>query len=174
MFEDELSANGDTWILNTLTGELTQDAEETNKNPRPYLDPIDIPSITSLEEYTKVIKEKTYRRRYKLWICPLLLDIITEKHISIPALSLLCLLGRKVGYNNMVYTSTKELAEGCGYSRQTISSSLSELKGCGLIKEPNPKLVGKDDRFILVSPLYFFLGYYPYRDVLLRDWMLSS
>jgi DNA-binding transcriptional ArsR family regulator len=171
MEENEVSANGDTWYVDKVTGEIYQRRSHVDIS---YLAPVDIHNIKSRDVYNRVVVERTNNKRYRLWVCPLLLDMVIERNVSIPALSILCLLGRKVGYNNMVYTTTKELCEDGRYSRQTVSTALSELREGGFIREPNSKLEGKDDRFILISPLYFFLGYYPYRDVLLRDWMLSK
>jgi len=113
------------------------------------------------------------KRKFRLWVSPMLLDIVIEKQISIPAISILCLLGQKIGYNNMVYTTAKDISEGSGYVRQTVSSALVELGQAGFVKEVDNKLKEKDSRFLLVNPLYFFLGFYPHRDTLIKDWMLG-
>lgn len=168
--DNEVSPFDDRWYINKDTGEIT----EKIASDIMYLPPIDISTITSRDVYDRLVAGRTSRRKYRLWVSPLLLDIVIERGMSIPALSILCYLGRNVGYNNMVYVTMKEIQEGSGYVRQTISTALTELKGRGFIREVSNKLEEKDSRFLLISPLYFFLGYYPNRDTLLRDWMLGK
>lgn len=164
MSNNELSSNGDTWEVDSLTGELLQREEEL------YINPIDVYSIVNRTMYSKLVIEHTGKRKYRLSVSPLLLDLVVDKGLTIPSLSIFCLLGQKVSYRNIIYTTTRELIEGSGYSRQTVSNSLSELSINGFIRECRNSLEGRDDRLILISPLYFFLGYYPHRDNLIKDW----
>lgn len=164
-----MSPFDDRWFVNKETGEIS----EKIGSDVYYLPPIDLSAITSRSIYDKLIASRTSRRKYRLWVSPLLLDIVIERGMSIPALSVLCYLGRSVGYNNMVYLTMKEIQEGSGYVRQTVSSALSELKAKKYVREVGNKLEERDSRFFLISPLYFFFGYYSNRDILLRDWMLE-
>jgi hypothetical protein len=169
MENNEVSANGDRWIVDYNTGEAFLVTAENVS----YLAPLDIKTIVSQETFNQVVKERMYRKRYRLWVSPMLLDMVIERQISIPSLSILCLLGQQIGYNNMVYTSIKKLSEGSGYVRQTVSSAVVELKSHGLLREPENKLEERESRFFLVNPLYFFLGYYPHRDNLIKDWIMG-
>lgn len=166
--DNEVSSFGDRWAVDPETGELYEVGERGSY----YLPPLDISAITSKEIYDSVVKARV-KRFMKLKISPILLDVIVDRGLSIPAMSVLCLLGQKIGYNNMVYTSIKELVEGSGYIRQTVSGAIMELKEVGMVREVNNKLKEKESRFFLVNPLYFFLGYYPNRDKLLNEWMLG-
>ena len=166
--DNEVSSNGDRWVVDPETGELY----EVESNNTYYLPPLDISSITSREVYDPVVKARL-KKFMKLKISPILLDVIVDRGLSIPAMSILCLLGQKIGYNNMVYTSVKELVDGSGYIRQTVSNAIGELKDNGMLREVDNKLKEKESRFFLVNPLYFFLGYYPNRDKLLNEWMLG-
>lgn len=167
---NHLSGIADTWQIDTETGEV-MGMGISGANTERYSPPIVISSIKSRGVYEEIIREKTSRRKYVLRISPLLLDVIIAKEVSIPAISVLCSLGRKIGYNNMVYTTSRELSIDSKYSRQGVSMAITELKKAGFIKEPNGKVGEKGDRFLLINPLYFFLGYYPYRDNLIRDWI---
>lgn len=169
MSDNEVSSNGDRWVVDLDTGETY---EEGKGREVYYLPPLELSAITSREVYDSVVRAR-YKKFMKLKISPILLDIIVERGLSIPAMSVLCLLGQKIGYNNMVYTSVKELVEGSGYIRQTVSAALGELKDGGMVREVDNKLKEKESRFLLVNPLYFFLGYYPNRDKLLNEWMLG-
>ena len=155
----------DTMNVNMDTGELVESYEDTH-----YLVPIDISGIGSKEQYDSLITEHIGKKKYRLVISPVLLDLVVDKVIPMSTLCIFCLLGQKVGYRNMVYTNTKELIEGSGYGRTHISRALSELSINGFIRECDNKLKEKGDRLILVSPLYFFLGYYPHRDGVIKDW----
>lgn len=166
--DNEVSSNGDRWAVDPETGELY----EVEANSSYYLPPLDISTIVSREVYDSVVKARV-KRFMKLKISPILLDVIVDRGLSIPAMSVLCLLGQKIGYNNMVYTSVKELVDGSGYIRQTVSSAIVELKDSGMVREVSNKLKERESRFFLVNPLYFFLGYYPNRDKLLNEWMLG-
>jgi DNA-binding transcriptional ArsR family regulator len=168
MNDNDVSSNGDRWYVDTHTGEIREWVGEAT-----YLLPIDISKIDSRQVYDSLVKERVGKRKFRLWVSPMLLDIVIEKQISIPAISILCLLGQKIGYNNMVYTTAKDISEGSGYVRQTVSSALGELGQAGFVKEVDNKLKEKDSRFLLVNPLYFFLGFYPHRDTLIKDWMLG-
>lgn len=169
MGNNELSSNGDTWLIDYSTGELYEGRGENVS----YVQPIDLKAITSLAYFEAVVKERLSRRRYRLWVSPMLLDMVVERQISIPSLSILCLLGQQIGYNNMVYTTSKKISEGSGYVRQTVSSAIVELKSKGLLRESENKLEERDSRFFLVNPLYFFLGYYPNRDNLIKNWIMG-
>lgn len=169
---NELSSNGDTtsnYAVDYSTGEIY----EVRAVDISYLQPIDISAIGSKGIFENIVKERLSRKRYRLWVSPMLLDMVVEKQISIPSLSVLCLLGQKIGYNNMVYTTFKDICLGSGYVRQTVSNAITELKEKGLLRECSHKLEERDSRFFLVNPLYFFLGYYPHRDNLIKDWMLG-
>ena len=132
--------------------------------------PIDISSIRSREVFNEMIGGKIGKRKYRLWVSPLLLEMVIDKDIYISSLSVFCYLGQNIGYSNMVYIKTKDIVDQCSYTRQTVSLAIEDLKVRGLIKEVVQKLEGRDDRLFLIYPLYFFLGYFPMRDVLLRDW----
>jgi DNA-binding MarR family transcriptional regulator len=166
--DNEVSSNGDRWVVDPETGELY----EVESSSTYYLPPLDISSITSRELYDSIVKVRL-KKFMKLKISPILLDVIVDRGLSIPAMSVLCLLGQKIGYNNMVYTSVKELVDGSGYIRQTVSNAIGELKDNGMLREVDNKLKEKESRLFLVNPLYFFLGYYPNRDKLLNEWMLG-
>jgi DNA-binding MarR family transcriptional regulator len=169
MSNNDLSSNGDTWVLDPYTGELLQ---RGSIEPS-YLPPLDISSIVSQEVFNEVVKDRK-KKWMKLWVSQLVLDIVVERNLTIPALSVLCLLGQKIGYNNMVYTNIKSLAADSGYVRQTVSNSITELKDKGFIREPNNKLNERDSRFFLVNPLYFHLGYYYNRDNIIREWIMGK
>jgi DNA-binding MarR family transcriptional regulator len=168
--DNEVSSNGYTYqmteyVVDKNTGEILEVVKDI-----PYQQPIDISSIVSREIFEGVVNLRR-KKWYKLWISPLVLDIVIDRGISIPALSVLCLLGQRIGYNNMVYTTSKDLMVGSGYGRQAVSGAISELKQSGYIREVDNKLQERDSRFFLVNPLYFFLGYFPHRDNLIKDWM---
>lgn len=171
MDDYELSANGDTYLVDPLTGEIFTATH--SKDPW-YSKPIDISAIGSRLQYEEAIKECVGRRKYKLWVSPFLLDIVIDKQLSPSALGLFCYLGQNIGYNNMVYLTTKQIVEDTGYSRQTVSTSLSEIENNHLIRKVDNKLEGRDDRFYLVNPLYFYLGYYPNRDRIIKEWLVGS
>ena len=144
--------------------------EEVRFRGREPSPPIDISTIRSKEIFDEVVSGKIGKRKYRLWVSPLLLEMVIDKDIYISSLSVFCYLGQNIGYSNMVYLRTKDIVDQCRYTRQTISLAIEDLKVRGLIKEVVQKLEGRDDRFFLIYPLYFFLGYFPMRDVLLRDW----
>lgn len=169
MNDYDVSSNGDRWYVDTHTGEIREWVGEAN-----YLLPIDLATITSREIFDRVVSDRIGKRRnLKLWISPLMLDVVVERRLSIPAISILCLLGQKIAYNNMVYTTAKDISEGSGYVRQTVSTALQELIMSGFVREVGNKLKEKDSRFLLVNPLYFFIGFYPHRDNLIKDWMIG-
>lgn len=170
MGNNEVSPFDDRWVIDTETGEIV---EKVGRDIF-YLPPIDLSIITSKRIFDEVVSQRLSRKRYRLWVSPLLLDVVIERNVSIPALSILCYLGQKIGYNNMVYTTFKEIQEGSGYVRQTVSYAISELKSRNLLREVSNKLEERDSRFFLINPLYFFLGYYPNRDNLIKDWMLGG
>lgn len=165
MKEDEVSPFDDTWQIDPLTGEILSDVKHQE-----YLVPIDVKLILSREDYDREVRLRR-KRWMKLWISPLLLDVIIERHLTIPAISVMCVLGQKVGYQTMVYTNLKDLVKESGHVRQTVSNALTELKDNGFIREVGNKLKEKDSRFLLLNPLYFFVGYYPSRDKLIREWV---
>jgi len=178
MSDNEVSAFADTCLINGYlidkqTGEIVAEGGRYAHQDISYLQPLDISSITSRGVYEEVVKARI-KKWYKLWVSPMLLDIVIERGTSIPALSTLCLLGQKIGYNNMVYTSIKELATDSGYSRQTVTGAVVELKQKGFVREVENRLEEKESRFLLINPLYFFLGYYPHRENLLKDWMMGK
>ncbi len=161
----------DDHIVDMATGELIYVGSGADLV---YSQPIDIPSITSREVYDEIVKEKTRNKRYRLLVSRVLLDVIIDKQLSIGALSVFCFLGQSIGYNNMVYTSVKEIQKGTSYSRDWVYVALEELQRAGLIREVSHKLRGKADRMFLINPVYFFLGYYPYKENLIKDWMMGS
>ena len=171
MTTNEVSSNGD--ITNYAVDYTTGEVYEVRSVDITYLQPIDISAIGSKIRFDEIVRERISRRRYRLWVSPMLLDMVVEKQISIPSLSVLCLLGQKIGYNNMVYTTFKDICIGSGYVRQTVSGAIAELKEKGLLRECSHKLEERDSRFFLVNPLYFFLGYYPHRDNLIKDWIMG-
>lgn len=166
MNEKQVSSNGDRWVVDEYTGELYEYREVIPQ----YQQPIDISTITSLEAYQELLTQKIGGRKFKLQVSPLLLDVVVDKVLTIPAISLFCLLGQKIGYNTIVYTSVGGLVKETGYVRQTVSLALSELKDKGFVKEPDVRLNRKGDRLLLVSPLYFFLGHFYNRDNCIKDW----
>lgn len=171
MNTNEVSSNGDStnYAVDYHTGEIF----EVRGMDGTFLQPIDIANMGSKEVFEKTVKDRLSRKRYRLWVSPMLLDMVVERQVSIPSLSVLCLLGQKIGYNNMVYTTFKDICTGSGYVRQTVSNAITELKEKGLLRECSHKLEERDSRFFLVNPLYFFLGYYPHRDNLIKDWIMG-
>lgn len=155
--------NGVRCRIDTDTGEVVM------KDYR-YRTPIDIFKIKTKEQYNDIVKTARGKSKWRLWVGDVLLDLIIERNISIPAASVFCCLGREVGFNNMVFTTTKELQDKTKHTRQTITLALKELKDHDLIREAS-WVKEKGSRFFLLNPLYFFLGYYPYRDHLLKKWM---
>lgn len=178
-----MSQNDDTWAfysrvqMNAREGYFvdvdTGEILSAGQSGSGYIKPIDISAIVAKDIYEEVVRSRVGKRRYKLWISPLLLDVVIDKALTIPALSVLCFLGQKIGYNNMVYITLREIGEGSGYGRQAVSKALTELRRKGFLREVGNKLEERDSRFFLVNPLYFFLGYYPVRDLLLKDWVMG-
>ena len=92
MNDYDVSSNGDRWYVDTHTGEIREWVGEAN-----YLLPIDLATITSREIFDRVVSDRVGKRRnLKLWISPLMLDVVVERRLSIPAISILCLLGQKI------------------------------------------------------------------------------
>lgn len=133
--------------------------------------PIDISSIKNKAMYEAMVRSKV--KNYNLSIGRDLLEVAIAKSLTQAEMSVFCALGDMVGYNNMVYTTTKEIVALTGCVRQTVGDILDNLERKGLIKEVGEELEGKADRFILVNPRYFFKGYYPYREKLTMDWYKS-
>lgn len=168
--DNEVSVQADSYTVDLRTGEICDDWEEVEPT---YLEAINTDNIHSFDDYLDVVRDRMKGKRYRLFISPLLLDMVIEKSIGIPALCVFCMLGQKVGYGNMVYTTTREICQVTGYSRQTVSGVIQELLSHRLLKEVGKKLKGRDDRFFLISPLYFFLGYHPHRDALIKGWFMG-
>jgi hypothetical protein len=157
--------------VDIYTGELVSGKE---LNDRGYAVPVVVSEITSREKYKQVVEDRLKINRYRLQVSHVLLDLVTERQLSIPALSVFCYLGQNIGYNNMVFTTIKDIQEGSGYTRQCVSDAIQELKKNDLVREVEHKLENKADRFFLISPVFFFLGYYPYRDNLIRSWIKGN
>lgn len=166
-----LSSYDDTWRLEQQYEEVTIGGSRLDVT---MSHPIDILSIISRDKYNEVISSKIGGKRFRLMVSPILLEVVVEKKISIPAISVFCLLGRMVGYHNLVYTTTKDMCSLSGYGRQTVSGVIQELLFHGLLREYDHSLKGKDDRFFVLNPIYFFLGYYPHRDSLIQAWFKPS
>jgi hypothetical protein len=156
-------------LFNEETGEIFEEGVPLVAGR--YLQPLDISGVRNKETFDVAIKATVGRRNYKLWVSPFILDIIVERELSAPALGLLCFLGQNISYHTYVYLSTKEIVEGSKYVRQTVVSSLSELLEKHLVRKMSNKLEDKGDRFLALNPLYFYLGYYPNRDNVLKDWV---
>lgn len=135
-----------------------------------YPPPIDISTINSKEIFDHIIKQRVGKKRYQLWVGSVLLDLVVGKQYHPSVFGMFCYLGQSIKYNNMVYTNTKEMGEGAGYNRDTVRRVISQLIAGGLIKDVGNKLENPIERLFLVNPRYFFLGYYPYRNVLVKDW----
>jgi DNA-binding transcriptional ArsR family regulator len=169
---EDVLENAADWVVNEYTGEIFERGD-FEKEIR-YSQPIELDKIVSREVYDGIVADKTSRKRYKLWVSGFVLDIVAEKVLSGKALCLLCVLGREIGYNNMVYCTLAEMILKTGYVRQTVGEALAELKNLGFVKEVKNKFKGRDDRLFLINPLYFFLGYYPHKDKLVKDWYSSK
>lgn len=153
------------YVVDTSTGELIYKGDES------YSVPVDISTITNKGKFDQMVKDKLAGRKYRLVVSHVLLDLIVDKSLSIGALSVFCYLGQNIGYNNMTYTSIKSIQEGTSYGRDWVYMAIDELKTKGLLREVEHKLEGRADRMFLVNPVYFFLGYYPHKDNLIRDWI---
>lgn len=153
------------------TGEL-KDYIVNESIPRDiqYPSPVEIHRITGRKAFEELLSEKIGRRKYQLWVGNVLLDLAIDKDIHASIVTVFCFLGRKVGYNNIAYTSTKELVEGTGLNKRTVQRALDSLERMHLILKVVLDLDKAGDRLILINPRYFFLGYYPYRQVLVREW----
>lgn len=152
------------------TGEVLEDEVILGRG---YVKPFDISVIHCKEDFDKSVVEVLARRKFKLWVSPLLLDVIIERKLSSPALGIYCFLGQSIGYSTYVYLTIKEMSEGSGYVRQTVYKTLDELEEAGLIRKVGNKLKNREDRFYAINPLYFYLGYYPNRENALKDWMMG-
>lgn len=173
MRENEVSATADTlditegvdipigYKLNVDTGELVELS---------YSEPIDTKKMVCRDSYNQEILRVRGKKKWRVGLGQLVLDLVIDRLLSIPALSLFCAMGREVGYHNVVMITNKEMREKTSYSRQTISNCIQELKREGLIKEAEWSIKGKEDRLFFLNPLYFYMGYYPYRDALLKQW----
>lgn len=135
-----------------------------------YPPPIDISLLNSRDIFEKITDQKIGKKRYQLWVGNMLLDLVVDKKYHPSVFGMFCYLGQNVKYNNLIYTSTKEMSVGAGYNRDTVSKAVKKLKEEGLLREVDNKLEHPTDRLFMINPLYFFLGYYPYRSVLIKDW----
>ena len=135
-----------------------------------YPPPIDISTLNSRDIFDTIVKQKIGKKRYQLWVGSGLLDLVVGKEYHPSVFGLFCYLGQSIKYNNMVYTDSKEMSEGTGYNRDTVRKAVVQLVKAGLIRQVDNELENVVDRLFLINPRYFFLGYYPYRSVLIKDW----
>lgn len=135
-----------------------------------YPAPIEIAVLNSREIFLSTVKQSIGKRRYSLWVGEVLLDMVVDLKLHPSVFTVFCYLGRSLSYNHMVYTTTEELIKGTGYNRNTVGRAIKSLSELGMLRDAGVKLVGKSDKFFLLNPRYFFFGYYPYRQVLVRDW----
>lgn len=156
-------------MVDPLTGELLSKMGTTLGSN--YIIPMEVDKITCKEDYELQVKGVVANRRLKLWVSPFLLDVIVERQVSSPALGIYCLLGQSIGYSTYVYLTTKEMVESSGYVRQTIYKALDELIAKGFVFAMPNKLKEREDRFLMLNPLYFYVGYYPNRENALKEWM---
>jgi hypothetical protein len=129
--------------------------------------PIEIHKIKSRGQFDEMVKAKA-----KYFQLSIGLDILDLRLTPTEAVLFNC-LGKLVGYNHMVYTTTRELLVDVGCTRKTLVDCLFSLESRNLIRQVGVELEGKGDRLILVNPRYFFKGYYPYREELIKRWYLG-
>jgi hypothetical protein len=157
--------------LDEETGELIDRVASTNiLMDLEYISPIDISGITSRLKFEEVVAGKIGRKRYNLWVGSSLLDLAIDKQVHPAPLCVLFYLGRSVAYNNLAYTSVQDIIKGTGHTKSTVYMALQTLEGIGLIKDVGVNLDRESDRLFTVNPRYFFLGYYPYRQELVKGW----
>jgi|GEM_PF-4988684 len=157
--------------LDEETGELIDRVAYTSiTRDVEYSEPLDIMSITNKVKFNQAVAYKIGKRRYNLWVGGSLLDLAIDRQVHPSELCIFFYLGREVGYNNLVYTSIGDILKGTGCGRTTVYSALQSLKDSGLIREVGIELDKDGDRMFAINPRYFFLGYYPYRQELVKDW----
>lgn len=152
------------WI-DPITGEVLHNHVQGEE----YIQPLDVTKIINRQVFEEEVRNRIGRKKWKLMVSPLLLDLVTDRNISIAAISVFCCLGRNVSLYNLCCMSVQEVVDQTVYKKQTVNEAIRDLKEGGYLKEV-VELEGKD-RLFCVNPLYFFLGFYPYREKLLRDWM---
>ena len=128
--------------------------------------PLTWEDVCDRDTYKRVVKGYKGNHKYKLWISPLLLEVISE--LSPTGVKVLFLIAKQVGWHNVAYVHLPEFYEHC--SRPSVYRALKELRDMGLLREMSNNLP-KGDRLYKVSPVYFYLGWYPYRDVLVKNWI---
>lgn len=137
-----------------------------------YINPIIISEIDSKEVFDVIVRMR--RKKFmKLYINPLFLDVISDRVLSNQGLYVLSVLAQNIGYNSMVYTTVEDIVKETELPRYKVSLAISELKEKGFLREPSNRLLEKNARFLILNPVYFFLGYYSQREGLLRDWVMG-
>jgi hypothetical protein len=131
--------------MDESTGEVWSTIAGKPQDMEDPIPAIDISSITNRGIFEGIVRQKIGKRRYRLWVGPELLEIVVAKDLHPSVYSVFCFLGQNIGYNNMVYLSTEEICNGTDHNR-----------------------------FFLVNPRFFYLGYYPYRNVLVNEWILEA
>lgn len=161
-------------IFDKETGEILENGGYSDHNKVKYLKPFILDGVNNKEVFLERVNDTVGRRKFRLWVSPLLPDLIVDKELSIAALGVFCYLATNIGYGTTVYVSIREVVEGSGYVRQTVYKALEELENGGYLRKTDNKLSLKEDRMYTMNPLYFYKGYYPHRENALKSWVMGD
>ena len=130
-------------------------------------------AVFSKKDFSRVVSKRRGKRRFQLSVGSDILDLQLSGELPLSVFNLFCFLGKNVAYDNLVYLTTKEIQEGTGYVRQTVSDGLKTLETKALIRKVKSK-VKRGDRYYRINPRYFFKGYYPRRTEVIKEWVRMS